>query len=113
MICNEGLKDRGLSRPLSFAYRENYNVYYRKINYKNREVFKMKKYVFTKTFNNENELNDFVENNVGNKYYWNIRPQWINIDGLTMTIAMRFSNNFYSRKRICDEHGFIMKREES
>lgn len=73
----------------------------------------MKKNVFTKTFNNESELNDFVNNNVGDKYYWTIRPQWINIDGLIMTIVMMNSSLFYIRKRICDENGFVYERKDA
>lgn len=69
-------------------------------------------HVFTKTFNNENELNDFVNNNVGNKYYWTIRTHCVNIDGLTMTIAMRSSSSYYVRSRICQDNGFVYERKD-
>lgn len=72
----------------------------------------MKKYVFTKTFDSEEELNRFVENNVGDKKYWEIHPQWIDINGLTITIAMKNGRYFYYRKEICDKNGFTMERKD-
>ena len=72
----------------------------------------MKMHVFTKTFNNENELNEFVNNHVGDKYYWTIRTRWVNIYGLTITIVMRNSSCFHKRRDICIENGFDYERKE-
>ena len=72
----------------------------------------MKKYVFTKTFNSEEELNSFVNTNVGEDKYWKIREQWVTITGLTITIAMKSSRNFWNRKQICDNNGFVMERKD-
>lgn len=72
----------------------------------------MKKNVFTKTFENEVEMNRFVETNVGEKKYYEIRPQWVKTDGLTMTIAMKNSQHFGFRKRICENNGFVMERRD-
>ena len=72
----------------------------------------MKKFVFTKKFNNEEEVKTFVDKYVGEKYYWQTRPNWVNIDGCTMTIAMKHGCNFYSRKNIYDSNGFVMERRD-
>jgi hypothetical protein len=73
----------------------------------------MKKFVFTKTFDNENELNTFVNNYVGDKNgLGQVSPKFVTIDGLTMIIVIRYSNIFWKRKQIYDKYGFVMERKE-
>lgn len=72
----------------------------------------MKKNVFTKTFDNEVEMKRFVDTNVGEDRYYEIRPNWVNIDGLTMTIAMKNGKYFGFRRRICESNGFVMERKD-
>ena len=73
----------------------------------------MKKYIFTKTFNNEIELNDFVNKYVGDKNgLGQVSSKFVTIDGLTLIIAIKYSNIFWKRKQIYDEYGFMMERKE-
>lgn len=72
----------------------------------------MKRNVFTKTFNNSEELNSFINSYVGERKYWQIRPQSINVEGLTMTVVMTTTKCFFDRKRICEENGFEYERKD-
>lgn len=66
----------------------------------------MKKNVFVKTFSNYEELNSFIDKNVGDDIYWKIRRDWITIDGLTVIVAMRNTKNFFAYKETCENNGF-------
>lgn len=72
----------------------------------------MKKNVFTKTFESEVEMNRFVNDCVGEDAYYKIRHKWVNINCLTMTIAMKNSKYFGFRRRICEINGFVMQRRD-
>lgn len=67
----------------------------------------MKKNVLTRVFDNEQDMNAFFNEYVGDKYYWQIRPHWVKVDGLTVTIAMQYSGYFHSRFTRLIDNGFV------
>lgn len=63
----------------------------------------------TKTFSDIKEMSDFINEYVGDKYYWQIRPHTVYVDGLTMIVTMRNSKCCYERRNICEEKGFTVE----
>lgn len=72
----------------------------------------MKKFVFTKKFESEEAMNEFINTYVGEQKYYQARPHQVTIDGLTVTIAITHTKNFSARKRIYDDNGFVMERKD-
>lgn len=71
----------------------------------------MKKFVFTKTFENKHEMESFANTNVGDDKFYKIRKHWINVDGLTMTITMTYSKYFWHRQVCLEAEGFVMEKK--
>ena len=72
----------------------------------------MKKFVFTKQFESEEAMNEFINEYVGEQKYYQAHPHWVTIDGLTVTIAITHTKNFYARKSIYERIGFVMERKD-
>lgn len=71
----------------------------------------MTKNVFTKTFDSEEELKRVINECVGT-CYWQVRPHWVNIDGLTVVIAFKSSGYKKSRKEMLFKNGFTFERKK-
>ena len=71
-------------------------------------------YIFTKTFKDHNEMSEFFNNCVGDKYYYQIRPKHIYVNELTIVVMMRIRSNggYWRRKEILLENGFLMMKQE-
>lgn len=66
----------------------------------------MRIWVATKTFDNETDMNSFVDKNVGDRYYNQIRPKYIDINGLEVMAIVRCISGQYKKIEMLKNNGF-------
>ena len=68
----------------------------------------IKNYEFTKEFNNENEVTEFINSDIVTKgYYYGIPKQNIRIDGNMVIVAFKsWGRNMYHRVKTLENLGF-------
>lgn len=61
---------------------------------------------WTKTFNNENEVREFMDTHVGTDKYYKVREQNVTIDKLTVKVRMMVTRYYWHRARTLEQNGF-------